>query len=122
MSSGEAELVAAVKASCELIGILQMASEWATEVEGEIFVDSTAALAITQRKGNGKMRHVKVGMMWIQEKAEEGELRYRKVDGNLNTADLLTKGSLTEAIVRRHVQGSSCRWEHGRADSSLTLN
>ena len=122
LSSGEAELVAAVKASCELIGILQMASEWGEEIEGEVFVDSTAALAITGRKGNGKMRHVRVGMLWIQEKAEEGEIRYRKVDGTLNTADLLTKGSLTEAIVKRHVLGASSRWEHGRADSSLKLN
>ena len=122
LSSGEAELVAAVKASCELIGVLQMANEWGYEVEGEVFVDSTAALAITGRKGNGKMRHVKVGMLWIQEKAEEGELRYRKVDGTLNTADLLTKGSLTEAIVKRHVLGASGRWEHGRANISLKLN
>ena len=122
LSSGEAELVAAVKASCELIGVLQMTNEWGNEVEGEVFVDSTAALAITGRKGNGKMRHVKVGMLWIQEKAEEGELRYRKVDGTLNTADLLTKGSLTEAIVKRHVVGASGRWEHGRANASLKLN
>ena len=121
LSSGEAELVAAVKASCELIGILQMSSEWGTEAEGEVFVDSTAALAITQRKGNGKMRHVRVGMLWIQEQAEEGGLRYRKVDGSLNPADLMTKGSLTEAIVKRHVLESSCRWEHGRADASLKL-
>ena len=121
MRSGEAELVPAVKASCELIGVLQMSSEWGVEAEGEVYVDSTAALAITQRKGNGKMRHVRVGMLWTQEKAEEGELRYRKVDGNLNPADLLTKGSLTEAVIKRHVVESSCRWEHGRADTSLKL-
>jgi len=98
-----------------------MNSEWGVEAEGEVFVDSTAALAITQRKGNGKMRHVRVGMLWIQEQAEEGGLRYRKVDGSLNPADLMTKGSLTEAIVKRHVLESSCRWEHGRADASLKL-
>ena len=122
LSSGEAELVACVKASCELIGILQMSSEWGLEVEGEVYVDSTAALAIAQRKGNGKMRHVKVGQLWIQEKSEEGELRFRKVDGSFNPADLLTKGSLTEAIIKRHVLESHCRWDHGRADSSLKLN
>ena len=122
LSSGEAELVACVKASCELIGVLQMCSEWGTDSEGDVYVDSTAALAITQRKGNGKMRHVRVGMLWIQEKAEEGELKYRKVDGSLNPADLMTKGSLTEAVVKRHVQEARCRWEHGRADISLKLS
>ena len=99
-----------------------MSSEWGTDAEGEVYVDSTAALAITQRKGNGKMRHVRVGMLWIQEKAEEGELKYRKVDGSVNPADLMTKGSLTEAVVKRHVQEAHCRWEHGRADISLKLS
>ncbi len=122
LSSGEAELVACVKASCELTGLLQMSREWGLEAEGEVYVDSTAALAITQRKGNGKTRHVRVGMLWIQELAEEGGLRYRKVDGTLNPADLMTKGSLTEAIIKRHVLESHCRWDHGRADSSLKLN
>ncbi len=72
LSSGEAELVAAVKASCELLGILQMSSEWGAAAEGEIFVDSTSAPAITARKGNGKMRHVQVGMFWTPAQAEEG--------------------------------------------------
>ena len=99
-----------------------MCSEWGLEAEGEVFVDSTAALAITQRKGNGKMRHVRVGMLWIQEQAEEGGLRYRKVDGSLNPADLMTKGSLTEAVIKRHVESASGRWDHGRASISLKLN
>ena len=78
-----------------------MCSEWGLDAEGEVYVDSTAALAVTQRKGNGKMRHVRVGMLWIQEKSEEGELRYRKVDGTLNPADLLTK-PLGNADFQRH--------------------
>ena len=61
-------------------------------------------------------------MLWIQEQAEEGGLRYRKVDGTLNPADLMTKGSLTEAVIKRHVLESHCRWDHGRAESSLKLN
>ena len=70
LSSGEAELVAAVKMSTELIGILQLLEDWGVKREARVYVDSSAAIGITQRRGNGKLRHVKVGMLWIQEKVE----------------------------------------------------
>ena len=54
LSSGEAELVAVVKASVESLGVLQMAAEWGMELEAEVHVDSNAALGIVHRKGNGK--------------------------------------------------------------------
>ena len=61
------------------------------EVTAEVFVDSSAALSVTQKKGNGKMRHVRIGQLWIQEAAEEEELKFRKVKGESNPADLGTK-------------------------------
>ena len=79
LSSGEAELTAVVKSSSETIGITQLAYDWGLKLEGEIYVDSTAALGAVARKGAGKLRHVRVGQLWIQEKSETGELRYRKV-------------------------------------------
>ena len=75
MSSGEAELTAVVKCSCETIGILQLAADWFMELEGEVLVDSSAALGVVSRKGAGKLRHVRVGQLWVQEKAESGEFR-----------------------------------------------
>ena len=75
LSSGEAELTAAVKSSSETIGLTQLGGDWGLNLEGEIFVDSTAALGVVARKGAGKLRHVRVGMLWIQERAETGERR-----------------------------------------------
>ena len=49
----EAELGALVKASAEAIGVAQMAIGFGSEVEVQVMVDSSAALAVTQRKGNG---------------------------------------------------------------------
>ena len=51
LSSGEAELTALVKCSCETIGILQLAADWDMSLEGDIFVDSSAALGVVARKG-----------------------------------------------------------------------
>ena len=54
LSSAEAELGALVKASAETIGILQMVEGLGDSVTAEVFVDSSAALSVTQRKGSGK--------------------------------------------------------------------
>ena len=43
------------------------------------------------RKGNGRMRHIRVGHLWIQQVAEEETLSYRKVIGVDNPADTNTK-------------------------------
>ena len=62
----EAELIAAVNANCETIGILQLAEGWGDAMEGEIWMDSSAARGMVKRKGNGNMRHVRIGHLWIQ--------------------------------------------------------
>ena len=81
LSSAEAELGALVKTTTETIGVLQMVESLGRSLEGEIFVDSSAALAVVARKGCGKLRHVRVGQLWIQEIAEAEELKFRKYWG-----------------------------------------
>ena len=120
LSSGEAELVAAVKMSCELIGICQLASDWGIELSAKVWIDSSAALGVVGRKGNGKLRHVRVGMLWIQEKVEEGELEVRKVLGEDNPADLMTK-YLTRKVMDHHMGNISQEEADGRAKLSLKL-
>ena len=120
LSSGEAELTTVVKCSCETLGILQLAADWALELEGEVMVDSSAALGVVARRGAGKLRHVRVGQLWVQEKQETGELRYRKVKGTENPADLATK-PLTLDSAQRYMNmiGQECR--EGRAERSLRV-
>ena len=120
LSSGEAELTAAVKSSSETIGSIQLATDWGLELEGEIYVDSTAALGVVARKGAGKLRHVRVGMLWIQERAETGELRYKKVRGTTNPADALTK-SLSASDLKRYVEMLGVELKDGRANMSLEI-
>ena len=121
LSSGEAELVALVKASTEAIGIMQMEKEWNLEVTARILVDSSAALAVVGRKGNGKLRHVKVGSLWVQEKRESGELEYRKVAGEANPADLMTK-YLNGNKIERYLESIAHVPKLGRAEASLQVS
>ena len=87
LSSAEAELVAAVKLCGESIGLTLLAADWGIPLVGHVHVDSSAAIGIANRKGNGKLRHVKVGTLWIQQLAEEEEIILRKVKGENNVAD-----------------------------------
>lgn len=91
LSSGEAELMALVKAASEAIGMAQLAMGWGLHLEISVHVDSTAALAVAARKGNGKLRHVRIGHLWVQELAEAEAVAFRKVRGTENPADLMTK-------------------------------
>ena len=120
LSSGEAELVAAVKAAVEAIGLTRLAFDWGDSVEASVQVDSSAAIGVSSRRGSGKLRHIKVGHLWIQEMAEEGEIRVRKVLGDENPADLMTK-HLVERNVSQLMQVMGFEFRHGRADTSLQL-
>jgi hypothetical protein len=120
LSSGEAELVAAVKTCTELIGISQLMRDWGKEVEGEVYVDSNAAIGTAMRRGNGKLRHVRVGILWIQEKVAEEEFQLKKVLGEDNPADLLTK-NVNGAKVEKYMNLIGEQYKDGRAAISTEL-
>ena len=120
LSSGEAELVAAVKLAGELIGLTQLYQHRGVEVQGKIWVDSSAAIGTIQRRGNGKLRHVRVGSLWAQEKVEEGELHVKKLHGEEHPGDLCTK-NLSVAKVEKHMEMVNFAYKEGRAESSLRL-
>ena len=112
LSSAEAELVAMTKAAAETLGIINMTRGLGYNMKGVVYADSSAALAIADRKGSGKFRHINIRMLWIQEKQQRCDIELRKVDGNTNTADLYTKylqigrlGDLTRQIGQFPEQG-----------------
>ena len=120
LSSAEAELGAAVKTTVESIGIAQMAAGLGKTLEIEVFVDSSAALGVVARKGCGKLRHVRVGQLWIQQLAEDEEVAYRKINGESNPADLFTK-HLTRIRLDLLLDLISIKDEMGRAKESLEV-
>ena len=56
-----------------------------------LHTDSSAAKGIATRRGLGKVKHLETRTLWVQDKVESGEVIMRKVNGNNNVADLLTK-------------------------------
>jgi hypothetical protein len=57
-----------------------------------VWVDSTAARAVASRTGLGKVRHLEVRYLWVQEALKGRRLQVRKVAGIENPANVATKG------------------------------
>ena len=91
LSVGEAEYYALVKAAAEGLGIPSLAQDVGIELKLRLWVDSTTADAIASRIGLGKVRHMEVKYLWAQEAHRNGRFCIRKIAGDKNPADVLTK-------------------------------
>ena len=120
LSSGDAELMALVKATTEAIGLCQLAAGWGDSLQASVYVDSSAALAVTARKGNGRLRHVRIGHLWVQELAERDEVGFHKVRGGVNPADLCTK-HVSPSKASELIALTSQLPKLGEADARLRL-
>ena len=83
----------------------------------EIKSDATAAIGIVARVGLGKVRHLCVGDLWIQQAAREGRISYSKIPGQLNPADMFTK-AIDRETMARHSEFVGLRLVEGRAQSA----
>ena len=88
-------------------------------VRAEVDAESSAALAIANRKGAGELRHIHVSSLWVQEK-QDHELEFRKVLGTENPADLMTKYLVRDKVDACMMKLKQARLE-GRAKSGLEL-
>ena len=90
-SSGEAEFYGAT--SVVMDGrIVKHFLEWlGYEVHYVLCLDSSAAKAMVQRDGVGKVKHLDTRALWIQAERRDHGLTTRKVPGEKNLADLGTK-------------------------------
>ena len=91
LSSAEAELMAVLRSATESLGLVQLAASWGIGLRASVHVDSSAALAVTSRQGNGRLRHVRIADLWIQEARERGLVECQKILGTQNPADAMTK-------------------------------
>jgi precorrin-3B methylase len=103
LSSGEAEYYAMVKAISQGIGVRNLLSDMGIKVSIQINTDASAAKAIASRRGCGRIRHIDVATLWVQEKVANGEVSIKKVAGTENLADILTK-HVDRNILDRHLR------------------
>ena len=106
LSSGEAEYYSMVKGGSIGLGFQAMLQEFGVKVPITIRSDASAAIGIVMRRGLGKVRHIDVTQLWLQEKTSSGDIKVLKVKSSENKSDLLTKHSNHEAIMT-HMKATS---------------
>ena len=57
----------------------------------QLGTDSSAAKSFVCRRGLGKMKHLEIRDLWLQKEVAMGKLVARKIPGERNPADLMTK-------------------------------
>ena len=62
---------------------------WGAKIR--LLVDSSAAKSIASRTGLGKLRHLEIKFLWLQEAVRKKKVVLSKVRGDVNPADVLTK-------------------------------
>ena len=62
-----------------------------------VYTDASAALGIVRRRGLGRIRHLDVTDLWLQERVRQNDFGVRKIAGSENMA-----GALTKHVARPH--------------------
>ena len=113
LSSGEAEYYGMVKGAPVGLGIQSVLRDFEINVKLTLKSDASAAIAIASRRGLGKVRHIEVCQLWLQEKVRSGEVKAVKVGTDENVADSLTKYVGSE-ILKKHMRETGQIAREGR--------
>jgi len=116
-SSGEAEYYALVRAASEALGMQSIMRDLGWDCKIRLLVDSSAAKSIASRTGLGKLRHLEIKFLWLQECVRRGKVVLSKVRGDINPADVLTKPKSLEDM-RLLLNFSCLNWCDGRVPDS----
>ena len=102
-NSGEAEYYAAVKGASEAIGFQSVCHDLGVSLKIRVLTDSSACRGICNRTGVGRVKHMAVQLLWLQDVARKGAIEIARVRGPANPADLMTK-FLTRTTIDAHMK------------------
>ncbi len=91
LSSSESEFYGVAKAATMGLGVKGLVADLGLEGEVQVNADSSAAKSIASRRGAGRVRHIEVRDLWVQDRVAKGDLQIKKVKCEENVADCLTK-------------------------------
>jgi len=121
LSSGEAEFNGVVRGAGIGLGYQSLLKDLGQELPVRVWTDSSAAIGICSRQGLGKVRHLDTHTLWVQQAVRAGRIDLRKVNGEVNPADLFTKHSLSRERLIKLVSLFDCDFRGGRAETAPQL-
>ena len=121
LSSGEAEFAGVVRGAGVGLGYASLLRDLGVDIPIRLWTDSTAAIGICSRQGLGKLRHLDTHTLWVQQAVRARRFEIRKVLGEKNPADLLTKHSISREKQAQLVKLQNCYFAGGRAASAAQV-
>ena len=100
LSSAESELYALGSGAVEALGFATMLNEWSEAVTPKLYSDSSSALHIVKKRGPGRMKHIELRCLALQEWREAKRLHFGKVGTEENASDMLTKPMTRERLIK----------------------
>ena len=99
--SAEAELCAAALGAFELKGIVSLLKGLGYGMKPVLAIDAKATEHILHRQGIGRLKHIYVAYVWMQDEDRSKWLRVRRVKREENVADWGTT-PLSKAVIAKH--------------------
>ena len=120
LSSAEAELTGLSKGGQNGLGLKSLCKDLGLDLRLRLHTDSTAAIGVCRRRGIGRIRHLAVADLWLQDKIRTGDMSIHKVLGADNPADIMTK-YVNQAVLEKGLQRMQVVTEEGRAESAAQI-
>ena len=100
LSSAEAEYVALAIAAQEALFIQHIATELDTSLEIRLHCDASAAFAMSEKKGVGRVRHLDLRVCFLKQLILDKKIGLQKISTTENPADVLTKPLGRDSLER----------------------
>ena len=100
-SSAEAALYAAALGASEAKGVQSMMCDLGFAVKPVLTIDAKATEHILHRQGIGKLKHIDVACLWMQDEIRSQRLRVCRVRSEESVADLGTEPH-SKTVIAKH--------------------
>ena len=120
LSTGEAEFYGIVKGSSQGLGAQALLKDLGIDARVRVLTDASTGKSLASRRGLGKVRHIDVSELWVQEVVANGRVDIIKVKGTFNSADICTK-YLNQAEIAAVMEQIAATFLDGRSESAPAL-
>ena len=91
INTGEAELYALNKVAAQSLGLQSLELDMGIDLSVRLHTDATTGRAMAMRRGLGKVGHIAVNALRLQEQVHKEAVTVLKTKNKFNLADLLKK-------------------------------
>ena len=103
LNVSESEYYALCHGGAHGLGLQAFLNDLGVKVEVEVQSDSSSARSFASRQGLGKQRHVQTRYLWLQERVALKHLSVKKIRGEDNDSDVLTK-AVAAPTMQKHMR------------------